>query len=73
MKKSKKAARTQKFTAPPMPIKGAAVAPGKKKSAGHGMGGLFGVSMKKTEPDNTPPKQSKERSIRMARLSNKFI
>lgn len=70
MKKSK---RQQPFTKPPQDIKGAAVASGKKKSVGHGMGGLFGAGPKKTEPDNSPRKQSKDRSIRMARLSNKFI
>jgi len=63
----------QAFTAPPKNVKGASAASGKKKSFGHGMGGLFGVSAKKTEPDNKPPSRAQTRSARMARLSGKQI
>lgn len=69
----KKAKKKPPFTSPPMDIKGAAKGPGKKKSVGHGMGGLFGVSSKKTEPDNAPQKRSQQRAARIARLSNKTI
>lgn len=63
----------QPYTSPPKEVKGAAAKSGKKKSAGHNMGGLFGAGPKKTEPDNSPKTRMKERSIRMARLHNKFI
>jgi hypothetical protein len=63
----------QAFTSPPKPAKGAAVKSGKKKTAGHGMGGAFGQFAKRSEPDNTPRVREKERAQRMKRLDNKFI
>ena len=63
----------QAFTSPPKDMKGAAAPSGKKKTAGHKMGGLFGAFSKKTEPDNTPRNREKERSTLRQRLSNKFI
>jgi hypothetical protein len=63
MKKRMKQAETT------APKKGA----GKKITAGHGMGGLFGAGPKKLEPDNPPPTRSKEHGARMKRISNKFI
>ena len=62
MKKSKK---KQAFTTAPKE--------GKKKSFGHGMGGLFGVTAKKPEADMKPPTRSQTRSARNARLSGKLI
>ena len=45
---------------------------GKSKSFGHGMGGLFGVTAKKSEPDNKPPTR-KGHAARVARLSGKLL
>lgn len=69
----KKKKRTQVFTTGPKSVKGAATGPGKKKSAGHAMGGLFGQQPKKTEPDNKPRTMTKDRAARVKRLENKFI
>lgn len=47
-----------------------------KKSVGHGMGGLFGVTPKKPEPDNPPPTRAfarGQKAKRMKRLEGKFI
>ncbi len=63
----------QAFTSAPKDVKGAARPSGKKKSFGHGMGGLFGVTAKKTEADTKPPTRAQTRSARMARLSGKQI
>lgn len=46
---------------------------GKKKSAGHAMGGMFGRSPKKPEADMPPRTRGGERKARRMRLSNKFI
>ena len=46
---------------------------GKKITAGHGMGGLFGAQPKKTEPDNPPRTRAKDSAARNKRISNKFI
>jgi len=48
-------------------------AEGKKKSAGHDMGGTFGYQPKKVEADMKPRTRGTERSARIARLTNKFI
>ncbi len=57
----------QAMTTAPKPGKG------KKITAGHGMGGLFGAGPKKTEPDNTPRTRAKESSARIKRIGNRFI
>lgn len=59
MKKSKK---KPSFTTPPKK--------GDKKSFGKNMGGVFGVTAKKTEPDNAPQKRH---AMRTARLTGKLI
>lgn len=46
---------------------------GKKITAGHGMGGLFGAQPKKIEPDNTPQTRAKSSAARNKRIENKFI
>ncbi len=71
MKKPKR--MKQAYTSPPAAVKGASGKPGKKKTAGHGMGGAFGQFSKRSEPDNTPRVREKERAQRMKRLDNKFI
>ncbi len=71
MKKPKR--MKQAYTSPPKLAKGASGKPGKKKTAGHDMGGAFGQFAKRSEPDNTPRVREKERSARMKRLDNKFI
>lgn len=68
--------RMQKTTKGPKKTKGAALAPGKRRLADHSMGGMFGFSPKKSEPDNRPPKQSEKRadiSARHKRLRNLLI
>ena len=45
---------------------------GKRKKLNHGMGGLFGSTKKKPEPD-TAPLRRKQHAARMARLSDKRI
>lgn len=55
---------------PPQGIKGAAVKKNKKKGMGKNMGGLFGVTAKKSEPDNAPQKRH---AMRTARLTGKLI
>lgn len=69
----KKKRKKQPFTTGPRPEKGAAAGPGKKKTAGHKMGGLFGQFTKRPEPDNTPRSQMKDRAARAKRLENKLI
>lgn len=68
-KPSKKAAAV---SVPPKNIKGAATPSGKKKSFGPTppMGGVYGVTAKKSEPDNAPQKQ---RAMRVARLTGKIL
>ncbi len=67
----------QAQTTGPKKIKGAAEGPGMKATFGHGMGGMFGsVTPKKPEFDKPAPTravQNRQRSARMARLSNKLI
>ena len=46
---------------------------GKKKTAGHDIGGTFGYQPKKVEADMKPRTRGSERSARIARLTNKFI
>lgn len=49
---------------------------GERARVGHRMGGLFGVTPKKSEPDNTPPTraaQKAKRARRMSRLDGKLI
>jgi len=46
---------------------------GRKKSAGHGMGGMFGAGPKKPEADMPPRTRAGARRARRARLANKFI
>ena len=46
---------------------------GKKKTAGHDMGGTFGYQPKKVEADMKPRTRGSERSARIARLTNRFI
>jgi hypothetical protein len=68
--------RMQKTTKGPKKTKGAALAPGKIRLTGHSMGGMFGFSPKKSEPDNRPPKQSEKRAdiqARAKRLRNLLI
>lgn len=55
---------------PPQPIKGAAVKKNKKKGMGQKMGGLFGVTAKKPEIDNSPQKRH---AMRTARLTGKIL
>ncbi len=40
------------------------------KSAGHGMGGMFGATPKKPEADAKPKTRAEERSKRAARLKD---
>lgn len=61
-KKSKAPKKKQRDTTPPK--KG----DGKKALAGHGMGGLFGVTPKKPEPDNKPQTRAHTRSVAANRL-----
>lgn len=72
----KKARRAQKLTRDPMRIRGAAKGLGTRRMTGHSMGGMFGPSPKRTEPENRPAKQSEKRSDsakRMKRLQNLLI
>ncbi len=46
---------------------------GKKITAGHAMGGLFGAQPKKSEPDNPPRTRAKDSAARMKRIGNRFI
>jgi len=62
----------QAFTSPPKK-KEAGKSLGKKKTAGHDMGGTFGYQPKKVEADMKPRTRGSERSARIARLTNKFI
>ena len=48
-------------------------AEGKKKTAGHDIGGTFGYQPKKAESDMRPRTRGSERSARIARLTNKFL
>lgn len=67
---SKMDKRKQTNTAAPKSIKGAADDSGKKKSVGHNMGGLFGVTPKRSEPENAKPQtQAKMKSDREARMN----
>lgn len=55
---------------PPQAIQGAAVKKNKKKRMGADMGGIFGVTAKKSEPDNAPQKRH---AMRTARLTGKIL
>jgi hypothetical protein len=48
-------------------------AEGKKKTAGHDMGGTFGYQPKKPEADMKPRTRASVRNARVARLTNRFI
>ena len=48
-------------------------AEGKKKTAGHDMGGTFGYQPKKVEADMKPRTRGSEQSARRARLTNRLI
>lgn len=67
----------QAFTSPPKDMKGSAKGPGKKKTFGHAMGGMFGaVTPKKPEFDTPAPTRAAARSTkdaRMKRLSKQLI
>lgn len=63
----KKPRKKQAFTSPP------AFGKGKKKTAGHDIGGTFGFSPKKPEADQPPRTRTTDRVARMKRLQNKFI
>lgn len=65
--------KKQAFTGAPKDMKGAARVPGKKKTSGHKMGNLFGVTPKKPEPDDPPRTSSGVREARMKRLEKTFI
>ena len=65
------------YSTAPKKAKGAAKDLGKKATFGHSMGGAFAsVTPKKPEFDKPAPTcatQNRQRSARMARLSNKLI
>jgi hypothetical protein len=69
----KKGRKKQAFTAGPKDMKGAARGPGKKKTSGHKMGNLFGVTPKKPEPDDPPRTRAGLSQAKKGRLEKIFI
>lgn len=56
--------------------RGAPPKEGSRMQMGHAMGGLFGVTPKKPEPDNAPPTRAitaRKSAARMRRLNGKLI
>lgn len=66
----------EKMAKPPMSMKGAAHGAGKQSRESHKMGGMFGVTPKKSEPDDAPPtrmQRAAKHSARMKRLKGVYI
>ena len=69
----KKKRGKQAFTAGPKDMKGAARGAGKKKTSGHKIGNLFGVTPKKPEPDDPPRTRAALSQAKRSRLEKTFI
>jgi len=66
----------QSMTSGPTNVKGGGGKRDKKLSMGHGMAGLFGVTPKRTEPENQPRTRAAEarsKQARMKRLDGRLI